>query len=167
MVTQALRHSSPSTLARTLRVSLVAPGGAGAPMSRRVEVAMNRRRSLLAALAVALALPMSNCTYYDEPPAVGVGAYVPDYYEGNVVYFDNDQPYYFNGDEVRYVPRDLPEYRRFRAHHHREPEAYRAWYEAHPPPHLLTGPKNERRDEQQWQWHYRRNNRDPTEKIRY
>jgi hypothetical protein len=121
---------------------------------------MNRRRSLLAAMAVAFALPLSSCSVYEEPgtPAAAE-TYSPDYFQGNVVYFDNDEPYYYVGDEPRYVPQESPDYARFREHHVRFGVGYRRWVAGHPPSGRLPTRRAERREERREE-HEERHHRD-------
>jgi len=94
---------------------------------------MRRAQALIIACASALALPMCSCYAYEEPGAVGVGTYTPDYYEGSPVYYDNDEPYYYVGADVHFVPRDRPEYRHYRERYVRERAGYHHWSARNPP----------------------------------
>ena len=117
---------------------------------------MKRSPTLALIVGIALVLPVTGCYLYDEPVAADLDAYVPPYYQGNVVYFDNGEPYYFVGEELRYVPRDRPEYTRFREHYQRSAASYRRWALTHPPRRPLEGTSMERRSQQQEDWQYRR-----------
>ncbi len=96
---------------------------------------MSHTRTIITVMALAIGLPTAGCYAYDEGPggSVGAGVYSPDVYDGNTVYFDNNEPYYYSGDQVVYVPHDRPEYGRFTEHHRRYPDGYSKWYATHPP----------------------------------
>jgi hypothetical protein len=96
---------------------------------------MRRTRTIVTAVVLALALPAAGCYAYDETPGGSVGAevYTPDTYLGNTVYFDNNEPYYYRGGQVYYVPRDRPEYNAYINHYRRSPAAYNRWHASHAP----------------------------------
>jgi hypothetical protein len=88
------------------------------------------------ALAAAL-LGLSGC-YASAYPAVGVSAeydgYDPQYYEGNVIYYDTvGSPYYVIDGRPRYVARTHPYYRRYVTHYHRYRPGYQRWVTRHVP----------------------------------
>jgi hypothetical protein len=122
-------------------------------------------------LALAAAVPLlGGCTVYDQPNSppsrgvgVGVGAtvttddYEPDYYQGNPVYYENDEPYVIVNDQVQYVPRDRPEYNVYLGHYRGHREGYRRWHEKHPP---RRGHRDERHEEHHEEHNDRHHDRD-------
>lgn len=64
-----------------------------------------------------------------QEPAPATTSYVPQYYEGNVVYFDaSGLPFYYVNGVATYVPRSCTCYEVYVSHYRTYQAAYRQWY---------------------------------------
>ncbi|MFO0755866.1 MAG: hypothetical protein U0359_05215 [Byssovorax sp.] len=85
-------------------------------------------RALVLSGAAAVTPLVSGCIV-DVPPPVEAEGYAPVYYEGNLVYYDDDGlPYYYDGMTVVYVPRTYVHYGVLIHHHQVHAASYRRWY---------------------------------------
>ncbi len=88
--------------------------------------------SLTKTLLVAAAVALGGCYATVGPPGVAVEGeygYIPEYYEGNVVYYDNlGSPYYVVEGRPFYVPRSYPRYHAYVEHYRVHRGGYDHWY---------------------------------------